>query len=85
MSIDKSLRLSSRMRRHRNVLTRIERIERLTEEERWNDGDSVFGLPKVRIARARARGKAPKQEEAEAVLGTAAEGTEEADGAAATE
>jgi len=60
MSVDKSLRLSSKMRRHRNVLSRIERIETLMDEERWSEGASVFRLAKVRVARARPHGKAPK-------------------------
>ena len=48
MSIDKSLVIKSRLKRHRNVLTRTERVESLAEEERWKEGDPVFGLPKVR-------------------------------------
>ncbi len=32
---------------HRNVLSRAERIEKLKEEERWDEGDAVLGLPKV--------------------------------------
>lgn len=47
MSIDRSLKLRGSLSRHRNVLSRAERIEKLTEEERWQDGDSVTGLPKV--------------------------------------
>ena len=33
--------------RHRNVLNRVERLEKLKEEEKWAEGKSVFGLPKV--------------------------------------
>ena len=47
MSADPSLKCKSALVRHRNVLTRAERIERLKEEERWQEGDSLFGLPKV--------------------------------------
>jgi len=47
MSIDRSLKIASRLSRHRNVLTRAERIARLAEEERWTEKDGVFGLPKV--------------------------------------
>lgn len=48
MSVDRSLKISGGLARHRNVLTRAERLERLTKEERWSeDENSVFGLPKV--------------------------------------
>jgi small basic protein (TIGR04137 family) len=47
MSIDRSLKLKGALVRHRNVLTRAERVERLKEEERWAEGDSLLGLPKV--------------------------------------
>jgi small basic protein (TIGR04137 family) len=49
MTIDKSLKVRTGMIRNRNVLTRAERIERLKAVERWNDGDAVLGLPKVRV------------------------------------
>lgn len=47
MSIDRSLKVKGALSRHRNVLTRAERIEQLKEEERWAEGDSLFRLPKV--------------------------------------
>lgn len=47
MSIDPSLKIKGALTRHRNVLTRAERIDRLKEEERWTEGDSMTGLPKV--------------------------------------
>jgi small basic protein (TIGR04137 family) len=47
MSIDRSLKLKGALVRHRNVLTRAERLTRLKEEEKWEDGNSVFGLAKV--------------------------------------
>ena len=47
MSIDRSLRVKSALKRHRNVLSREERIKILKTEERWADGDNVTGLPKV--------------------------------------
>ena len=47
MSIDRSLKVRGALRRHRNVLTREERIKVLKTEERWEDGDKVTGLPKV--------------------------------------
>ncbi len=47
MSIDRSLKIKGALSRHRNVLTRAERLEQLKDEERWSEGDSLFGLPKV--------------------------------------
>ena len=47
MSIDRSLKIKGALNRHRNVLKRSERIERLKDEERWSEDDSLLGLPKV--------------------------------------
>ena len=47
MSIDRSLKVKGSLTRHRNVLSRAERIELLKDEERWSEGDSLLGLPKV--------------------------------------
>ena len=49
MTIDKSLRRKGRLVRARNVLTRAERILRLQTEDRWVEGASPLGLPKVRV------------------------------------
>ena len=47
MSIDPSLKSKGALSRHRNVLSRNERLEILKEEDRWEEGKSVLGLPKV--------------------------------------
>ena len=62
MSIDRSLRLKDALVRHRNVLTRAERIDRLKDEDKWEDDRSVMGLPKVSHRKARAK-KAEKKED----------------------
>ncbi len=64
MSIHKSLSAKGRLRRQRNVLSRLERIEKLEEEGRWSEEESIFGLPKVRVARVR-RGTKKKAKEEE--------------------
>jgi small basic protein (TIGR04137 family) len=51
MSIDKSLRRRNALERARSVLTRGERIKTLMTEERWQEGRSPFGLPKVKVVR----------------------------------
>ena len=48
MSIHRSLKVKAGLLRSRNVLKRIERIESLRRKGTWDEGDSVFGLPKVR-------------------------------------
>jgi small basic protein (TIGR04137 family) len=74
MSMDKSLRVRAGMTRARSVLTRDERIQRLKDVERWKEGDSPFGLPKVRVYKLAIKQKKKKAKE---------EGEEGAEGAAA--
>ncbi len=49
MTIDKSLKIKAGGIKQRNVLTRGERLERLAATDRWKEGDSVLGIPKVRV------------------------------------
>lgn len=65
MSMHKSLRLKGMHTRTRNVLTREERLERLAEEDRWSEDESVFGLPKVKVERLQLRKRGGKEEEEE--------------------
>lgn len=84
MSIDKSLRRKSGIARNRSVLTRDERIKVLVETERWPDGRSPYGLPKVRVMKIST--KKPKKEKAaegEAAPGTTAAPTADAKAPAA--
>jgi small basic protein (TIGR04137 family) len=69
MSIDPSLRLKDALVRHRNVLTRAERIEKLKDEERWEESSSVLGLPKVSHRKTHAGKKPAKEEAAEGAVG----------------
>jgi len=69
MSIDRSLKLKDALVRHRNVLTRAERIDRLKDEEKWEDGSSVLGLPKVSHRKARAKKAEKKEVAAEGAVG----------------
>jgi len=48
MSIHSSFRGNGGLAKHRNVLTRAERIERLKAENRWTAESGVTNLPKVR-------------------------------------
>ena len=74
MTMDKSLRSRIGLVRSRSVLNRAERIQRLSVAERWAEGDSPFGLPKVRVHKMALRKKKKKKEE-----------EAEAEGAEATE
>lgn len=49
MTMDKSLRVRKGSTSARGVLTRAERISKLQEQERWQEGRSPIGLPKVRV------------------------------------
>lgn len=49
MTIDKSLKIRAGSIRNRNVLTRAERIAKLRENQKWQEGDPVLGMPKVRV------------------------------------
>ena len=71
MSVDRSLKLKDALVRHRNVLTRAERIDVLKDEERWNEGDLVTGLPKVAHRKSAAGKKAKAEAAAEAAVGAA--------------
>ena len=75
MSIDRSLKIKGALARHRNVLSRAERIELLKDEERWSEGDSLMGLPKVAHRKSHAGRKTKeitgKEVETEAAVETA--------------
>jgi len=48
MTIHRSLKVNSSLLRSRNVWTRVERLAALRKKGEWNEGDSVYGLRKVR-------------------------------------
>jgi small basic protein (TIGR04137 family) len=50
-----------------DVLTRSERLQKLEEEKRWDEDESVLGLPKVRsVKRVGKKKKKTKEDEATA-------------------
>jgi small basic protein (TIGR04137 family) len=71
MTIDKSLKVRRGATRNRSVLTRVERITRLQTADRWKEGDSPLGLPKVRVRKLTMKKKKKKKDEEE---GATAEG-----------
>jgi small basic protein (TIGR04137 family) len=80
--MDKSLRIHRGLIRARSVLSRAERIERLKAQDRWQEGESPFGLSKVRVYKMSVKKKKKKKEEEGA---EGAEGTEAAAAPAAGE
>lgn len=73
MTMDKSLRIRRGLIRSRSVLSRAERLARLKEADRWKEGDSPLGLPKVRVFKLAMKKKKKKKEE-EGAEGAAATG-----------
>ena len=65
MTIDKSLKVRRGAVSNRSVLTRAERLVRLKEADRWEEGQSPFGLPKVRVRKLQMKKKKKKKEEEE--------------------
>jgi small basic protein (TIGR04137 family) len=49
MSVHKSLKLRGSLQRSRNVLTRAERISVMRQRGQWEEGRSIYGLPKTRV------------------------------------
>ena len=70
MSIHPSLRSSDKDKKQRSVLKRAERLRSMLGKGQWKEGDSVYGLPKIKTIRIKI-----KKEKAEKVETTAV-GTE---------
>lgn len=76
MTIDKSLKIKAGAAKTRNVLTRAERLAKLIDEDRWQEGQPVYGLPKVRVVKLamKKKKKAKKEDETDDAAAPAAEG-----------
>ncbi|MFA6129675.1 MAG: small basic protein [Candidatus Omnitrophota bacterium] len=87
MSIHPSLVISEKDKMVRSVLKRTERIRQMHEKGKWKEGDSVYGLPKIKTLRIKIKKeKAVKEEtpgtEAGAAPAPAAPGAKDASKAA---
>lgn len=82
MSRHRSLKAKNKHQRTRNVLTREEQVEKLQEDDEWEEGESVFGLPKVKVETISLRRKPAAEEEEEEEAAEGAEGVEEGEVAA---
>ena len=63
MTLDKSLKVAGGAIKSRNVLTRVERIKRLKELDRWSEGDPGIGIPKTRVVKVSLKKKKKVKEE----------------------
>jgi len=69
MSLHRSLKTKpAGLNQHRNVLTRAERIEMLSNDDKYTEESSPIGLPKVGSRKMKVAGKKKKTDD---------EGTEE--------
>jgi small basic protein (TIGR04137 family) len=73
MSIDKSLKLKSKLARPRNVYSKVERIKMLRDEGKWDPSQSVYGIPKVKVLKLKRKGKTKKKAAAETGTGAGTE------------
>ena len=73
MSLDRSLKSASTLSRHRNVLTRAERIATLEGQDKWAEEQGVLGLPKVSHRKMTVGGKIKKEEGDEEAAAPAAD------------
>lgn len=80
MSIHSSFRSSDKLAGVRNVIKRHERLRLLITQGRWADEQSVFGLPKFKPEKRKAKKAAPK----EAAAAESTEAAAAAPGAGAT-
>lgn len=69
MTMDKSLQLRAGLARARGVLTRGERLTKLQAADRWKEGDSPLGLPKVRVFKLNMKKKKKRKEDEEGAAG----------------
>ncbi|MBU0605965.1 MAG: small basic protein [Candidatus Omnitrophica bacterium] len=76
MSQHPSLRSSDKDKALRSVLKRYERVKILKDKEKWTDKDSVYKLPKLKVAKFKVKKEKVVAEDA------AAEGAIAAPGAA---
>lgn len=79
MSQHPSLKSDTKGKAHRSVWKRFERLKFLVDKDKWANGTSIFGLPKMKLLKI----KIKKEKAAEAAAeGAAAEGAQPVQGTA---
>ena len=66
MTLDKSLKVRAGAIKSRNVLTRVERVQRLKDIDKWSEEMSVVGMAKVRVPKISLKKKKKVKKEDEA-------------------
>ena len=75
MSIHPSLRGANSLLGDRSVYSRMERLAKLQHDGKWKEGDTPYGLPKVRTAvKAKKRKKAAASDDDGAAAAAEGEG-----------
>jgi len=69
MSQHPSLRSKSKGVSHRSVLKRYERLKELKGKEKWDDEQSVFGLPKLKILKFKIKKEKAAEAEVQPAVG----------------
>ena len=84
MSQHPSLRAKEKSAKFRSVLKRYERLKALFEKGKWDEDNSVFGLPKLKVLRYKVRKEkaasatsGATQEQSAALEGVASKGEQE--------
>lgn len=67
MSIHPSLRSSDKDKKQRSVLKRTERLRSMLGKGQWKEGDSVYGLPKIKTIRIKIKKEKVEKVETTAV------------------
>ena len=75
MSIHPSLVLSEKDKMSRSVLKRTERIRQMHEKGKWKEGDSVYGLPKIKTLKIKIKKEKTVKADATTEAGAPAAGT----------
>ena len=74
MGLHSSLKRAEKLGGSRSVMKRTERIKWLKEKGKWNENDTVLGLPKIRIIKLKALKKEKAKDTEE---GTAEKGAQD--------
>jgi small basic protein (TIGR04137 family) len=74
MSIHPSLVLSEKDKMSRSVLKRTERIRQMHEKGNWKEGDSVYGLPKIKTLKIKIKKEKAVKADATAEAGATTAG-----------
>lgn len=69
MSQHSSLKSSAKGKAHRSVWKRFERLKFLMDKDKWAEGNSIFGLPKMKLLKLKIKKEKAVEAAAEGVEG----------------